>query len=153
MTLILNFCYLHFWSCNLTRLHVLANSGRLAVEFTITQKPRTSSLNVLVDTYNTCRVSITSILFRPKAKNEHSFLKRRLSFHHVLSSTRQQWKNQPHSFTVSSGATLPIGHFRIPLWLCFRASLSAIPFLWKWLWFAWKWNYMQNSFSYERFHT
>ena len=40
-----------------------------------------------------------------------------------------------------------IGHFRVPLCLCFKASLSAKPFLWKWLWFAWKWNCMQNSFS------
>ena len=44
-----------------------------------------------------------------------------------------------------------IGHFRVPLCLCFKASLSAKPFLRKWAWFAWKWNYMQNSFSYERF--
>ena len=29
----------------------------------------------------------------------------------------------------------------------FKASLSAKPFLWKWLWFAWKWNCLQNSFS------
>ena len=48
---------------------------------------------------------------------------------------------------------LPIGHFRVPLCLCFKASLSAKPFLWKWLWFTWKWNCMQNSFSYERFRT
>ena len=26
-----------------------------------------------------------------------------------------------------------IGHFRVPLRLCFKASLSAKPFLWKWL--------------------
>ena len=26
-----------------------------------------------------------------------------------------------------------IGHFRVPLCLCFKASLSAKPFLWKWL--------------------
>ena len=50
--------------------------------------------------------------------------------------------------------TLPIiGPFRVLLCLCFKASLSAKPFLWKWLWFAWKWNCMQNSFSYERFRT
>ena len=46
-----------------------------------------------------------------------------------------------------------LGHFRVPLCLCFKASLSAKPFLWKWIWFAWKWNCMQNSFSYERFCT
>ena len=39
-----------------------------------------------------------------------------------------------------------IGHFGVPLFLCFKASLSAKPFLWKWLWFAWEWNCMQNSF-------
>ena len=38
----------------------------------------------------------------------------------------------------------------VPLCLCFKASLSAKLFLWKWLWFAWKWNCMQNSFSYEK---
>ena len=46
-----------------------------------------------------------------------------------------------------------IGHFRVPLCLCFKASPSAKPFLWKWLWFTCKWNCMQNSFSYERFRT
>ena len=30
--------------------------------------------------------------------------------------------------------------FRAPLCLCFKVSLSAKPFLWKWLWFAWKLN-------------
>ena len=40
-----------------------------------------------------------------------------------------------------------VGHFRVPLCLCFKASLSVKPFLRKWLWFAWKWNCMQNSFS------
>ena len=39
-----------------------------------------------------------------------------------------------------------IGLFRVPLCLCFKASLNAKPFLWNWLWFAWKWNCMQNSF-------
>ena len=33
-----------------------------------------------------------------------------------------------------------IGHFRVPLCLCFNASLSAKPFLWT----AWKWYGMQN---------
>ena len=48
-----------------------------------------------------------------------------------------------------------IGHFQIPLCVFFNASLSlsAKPFLWKWLWFQWKWNCMWNSFSYERFQT
>ena len=46
-----------------------------------------------------------------------------------------------------------IGHFRVPLGLCFKTSPSAKPFLWKWLSFAWKWTRMQNSFSYERFRT
>ena len=46
-----------------------------------------------------------------------------------------------------------IGHFRVPLCLCFKASPSVKSFLWKWLWFAWDWNCMQNSFSYERFCT
>ena len=46
-----------------------------------------------------------------------------------------------------------IGHFRVPLCLCFKASLSAKPFLWKWLLFSRKRNCVQNSFSYERFCT
>ena len=33
-----------------------------------------------------------------------------------------------------------MGHFRVPSCLCFKASLSAKPFL---LWFAWKWNGMR----------
>ena len=45
------------------------------------------------------------------------------------------------------------GPFSSCLCLCFKASLSAKPFLWKWLWHAWDWNCMQNSFSYERFRT
>ena len=56
-----------------------------------------------------------------------------------------------------TGAKLfkPIDHFRVLLCLCFKASLSAKPFLsgWKWLWFAWKRNCIQNSFSFERFRT
>ena len=43
-----------------------------------------------------------------------------------------------------------IGHFRVPLCLCFKASLSAKPFIWKWVWFECKWNCMQNSFSYRK---
>ena len=46
-----------------------------------------------------------------------------------------------------------IGHFRVLLCLSSKASLSAKPFLGKWLWFAWKWNCMQSSFSYERFQS
>ena len=46
---------------------------------------------------------------------------------------------------------IKIDHFLVSLCLCFKASLSEKPFLWKWLWFAWKWNCVQNSFSYERF--
>ena len=48
---------------------------------------------------------------------------------------------------------LLIDHFRVPLCLCFKASLSAKPFLRKWLWFKWEWNCMQSSFSYDRFRT
>ena len=46
-----------------------------------------------------------------------------------------------------------IGHFRVPLSLCFKASLSAKLFSWKWHWFAWNWNCMPNWFSFERFRT
>ena len=46
-----------------------------------------------------------------------------------------------------------IGHFRVPLSLCFKASLSAKLFSWKWHWFAWNWNCMPNWFSYEIFST
>ena len=51
-------------------------------------------------------------------------------------------------FALSPGNLLRIGHFRVPLCLCFKASLSAKPFLWKLLWFAWKWKCTQNSFSH-----
>lgn len=33
---------------------------------------------------------------------------------------------------------LVTGHFRVNLYLCFKGSPSAKPFLWKWHWFAWK---------------
>ena len=47
----------------------------------------------------------------------------------------------------------PPPHY-LELWaVCFKASLSAKPLLWKWPWFAWKWNCMQNSFSFGRFRT
>ena len=46
---------------------------------------------------------------------------------------------------------MQIGHYRLPLCLCFKASLSAKPFLRKWLWFAWKWSCMQNSFHMKGF--
>ena len=42
-----------------------------------------------------------------------------------------------------------ITHFPVSLCLCFKTSLSAKPFLWKWLEFAWKWTCYQNAFSYE----
>ena len=51
---------------------------------------------------------------------------------------------------LSASAT-PVGHFRVLLCLCFKASPRAQQLLWEWLWFAWKWNCMQNSFSNERF--
>ena len=46
-----------------------------------------------------------------------------------------------------------IGHFRVPLCLFFKASLSEKPFLWKRLWFAWEWNCMQNSFRWKVSHV
>ena len=41
----------------------------------------------------------------------------------------------PVHFTSTSHLSwsYSIGHFRVPLCLCFKASLSAKPFLWKWL--------------------
>ena len=63
-----------------------------------------------------------------------------------LHSGFQKWQGnvlrcRGSNFTIGQHV---IGHFRVPLCLCFKASLSAKPLLWKWLWFAWKWNYMQN---------
>ena len=44
-----------------------------------------------------------------------------------------------------------IGHFRVPLCLCFKASLSAKPFLWKWFRFAWKWTACRTHFHLKGF--
>ena len=67
------------------------------------------------------------------------------------------WKANILSFSLSSQRNSPLWKVNISFpnlfCLCFRVSLSAKPFLWKWLWCAWKWNGMHNSFSYERFHT
>ena len=80
----------------------------------------------------------------------------------VLQRLPFEWKNRPccQGLFPSLGTRLwknlqnrRIGHFRVSLCLCFEASLSAKPFLWKWLWFTWKLNCVQNSFSYERFCT
>ena len=51
--------------------------------------------------------------------------------------------NRPPNFPKSQ-IYLPqaIGHFWAPLCLCFKASLSAKPSFWKWLWFAWRWHGM-----------
>ena len=58
-------------------------------------------------------------------------------------------------FNVILSKVLPKtrGHFWLSLCFCFKVSLCAKPFLWKWLWFAWKWNCTQNSFSHESFCT
>ena len=49
--------------------------------------------------------------------------------------------------------SIGIGHFQVPLCLCFKVSPSVKPFSRKWLWFAWKWNCMLNSFSCEKFRV
>ena len=46
---------------------------------------------------------------------------------------------------------LSTGHFRVPLCLCFKASLSAKPFLWKWLWFAWNETACRTHFHMKGF--
>ena len=43
------------------------------------------------------------------------------------------------------------GHFRVSLFLCFKTSLRAKPFMRKWVWFAWKLTCRRNSFPYEWF--
>ena len=45
-----------------------------------------------------------------------------------------------------------IGHFRVPLCLCLKASLSAKPFLWKWL-ICMKIKLLAELISYEWFRT
>ena len=44
-----------------------------------------------------------------------------------------------------------IGHFRVLLCLCFKASLSAKPFLWKWVLHAVSFSCKSKSFSKEWF--
>ena len=39
-----------------------------------------------------------------------------------------------------------LGHFWVPKTLTFKMSLSARPFLWKWVLFTWEWK----SFPYQR---
>jgi len=39
-----------------------------------------------------------------------------------------------------------LGLFRVILCLCFKTSLRAKPFIWKWEWFAWKWTCRQTHF-------
>ena len=46
-----------------------------------------------------------------------------------------------------------IGHFRVVFRLCFKTSLLAKFFLWKWVWFAWKLTYRWKAFSDKRFHA
>ena len=47
-----------------------------------------------------------------------------------ISSNRDSIGKAREAFLIQKGRT--IGHFRVPLCLCFKASLSAKPFLWKW---------------------
>lgn len=52
----------------------------------------------------------------------------------------------------SRNCTLIIGHVRVSSCICFNLSLSAKPFLWKWVWFAWKWggtNFRINGFTWR----
>ena len=78
-----------------------------------------------------------------------------LLFYHAKARSKKYQRrigNERHKLTRTATQSLR-ADFRVPLCLCFRTSLSAKPFLWKWLWFPWKWNCMQNSFSQEWFHT
>ena len=42
-----------------------------------------------------------------------------------------------------------IGHYRVALWRCFNAKLTAKPKIWEWFFlFSWKWNsLLQGTFS------
>ena len=42
---------------------------------------------------------------------------------------------------------LPIGHFRVLLYLCFKTSLSVQPFIWKWVLHAVSFSCKSKSFS------
>ena len=46
------------------------------------------------------------------------------------SNLSDKWENL---FSTTDSFISKIGHFRVPLCLSFKASLSAKPFLWKWL--------------------
>ena len=60
----------------------------------------------------------------------------------TILQTKRIWRYAQGNVFRLSKPKNTIGHFRVPLCLSFKASLSAKPFLWKWLWFAWKWNCM-----------
>ena len=54
----------------------------------------------------------------------------------------------PFRVTCIACKTTTIGHFRVTLCLCFKTSLRAKPFTWKWVWFAWKWTRRRNTFPH-----
>ena len=59
------------------------------------------------------------------------------------------WSNAFLSWTTCAG-NRPFPSSLV-MCLCFKASLSAKPLLWKWLWFASKWSCMQNHFHMKGF--
>ena len=54
--------------------------------------------------------------------------------------------NQRYLF-LSRSVQLQIGHFRVLLCLCFKTSLSAKPFIWKWVLHAVSFSCKSKSFS------
>ena len=97
---------------------------------------------------------IQGIIFRYRSNCRLKMCKNGLIFIHIrttaipLGSRDLGTKRRLSTYAL---VKILISHFWVPSCLCFKASLSAKPFLWKW--FVWKWNSMQNSFSYESFRT
>ena len=79
---------------------------------------------------------------------------------------RHDWKPRPESLQKPRGALIcvknlnltllktgrnEIGHFRVLLCLCFKTSLSAKPFLWKWILHAVSFSCKSKSFHTNGF--
>ena len=55
--------------------------------------------------------------------------------------------------TIEKQQNCIIGHFRDSFYLCFKTSLGAQPFIWKWVLHLCLLSFKLNSFPYERLCT
>ena len=128
----IHYCFLSCWRKNKPNLNLKCGRFLNAIQFNLAKK--TGRLTYYLD-FSVVIPEVTVVKILGMHIDFTINLHLKLSDHH-------------HNRNIDL-----IGHFRVLLCLCFKASPSAKPFLWKWLWFAWKRNCMQNSFSYERFRT